>query len=178
MNLEKLFGSKAKVDIIKYLLFKRQGISMRALENDLSRTFPAIKKQVDSLQQSGVLEIDKEAVKRSIRLDKKFEALFKNFFIENLKYEITKLFEEYEIMIAKYYYGGLFGNKLEMDLVVLHQNAEPAQIEKLKEAINHIFSLYLIDIVSVVFMSDAEREKRYRLADRFVLNILRSLQKI
>ncbi|MDR0282811.1 MAG: hypothetical protein LBI53_06075 [Candidatus Peribacteria bacterium] len=52
MNLEKLFGSKTKVDILKYLLFRRQGISMRALESELERTFPAIKKQVDSLEES------------------------------------------------------------------------------------------------------------------------------
>ena len=49
MDLEKLFGSKAKVDILKYLLFKRQGLSLRALESDLTWTFPAIKKQVDSM---------------------------------------------------------------------------------------------------------------------------------
>jgi hypothetical protein len=35
MNLEKLFGSKAKVDILKYLIFRRQGVSMRALETEL-----------------------------------------------------------------------------------------------------------------------------------------------
>ena len=52
MNLEKLFGSKTKVDIIKYLLFRRQGVSMRALEAELGWTFPAIKKQVDSLEEA------------------------------------------------------------------------------------------------------------------------------
>jgi predicted transcriptional regulator len=60
MNLEKLFGSKTKVDILKYLLFRRQGISMRALESELERTFPAIKKQVDSLEESGILTVNKE----------------------------------------------------------------------------------------------------------------------
>jgi predicted transcriptional regulator len=60
MNLEKLFGSKTKVDILKYLLFKRQGISMRALESELSWTFPAIKKQVDSLKIAGIIDINKE----------------------------------------------------------------------------------------------------------------------
>jgi len=60
MNLEKLFGSKTKVDILKYLLFRRQGVSMRALESELERTFPAIKKQVDSLEESGILAVNKE----------------------------------------------------------------------------------------------------------------------
>lgn len=178
MNLEKLFGSKTKVDIIKYLLFKRQGVSMRALESELNRTFPAIKKQVDSLQESEVIEIDKNAVKRSICLHKDFEQIIKNVFIHSLQHEIKSLFNTYDLMISKYYFGGLFGSNLEMDLVVLYQNCEKPQIEKLKKEINNIFSQHFIDIVSVVFMSAEEREKRYRLADRFVLNILRSLQKV
>jgi len=61
MHLEKLFGSKTKVDILKYLLFRRQGVSMRALEAELGRTFPSIKKQVDSLEECGVLHIEKES---------------------------------------------------------------------------------------------------------------------
>jgi predicted transcriptional regulator len=60
MNLEKLFGSKTKVDILKYLLFKRQGVSMRALESEISWTFPAIKKQVDSLHESNVIDVNKD----------------------------------------------------------------------------------------------------------------------
>jgi len=60
MNLEKLFGSKTKVDILKYLLFRRQGVSMRALEAELNRTFPAIKKQIDSLNEAEVIDVDKE----------------------------------------------------------------------------------------------------------------------
>jgi hypothetical protein len=60
MNLEKLFGSKTKVDILKYLLFRRQGVSMRALEAELSWTFPAIKKQIDSLNEAEVIDVDKE----------------------------------------------------------------------------------------------------------------------
>lgn len=60
MNLEKLFGSKTKVDILKYLLFKRQGVSMRALESEIPWTFPAIKKQVDSLNESNVIDVNKD----------------------------------------------------------------------------------------------------------------------
>ena len=43
-----MFGSKTKSDILKYLIFRRQGVSMRALEAEIGWTFPAIKKQVDS----------------------------------------------------------------------------------------------------------------------------------
>lgn len=178
MNLDKLFWSKTKVDILKYLLFKRQGISMRALESELSWTFPAIKKQVDSLKEANVVDIDKDSVKRSIRINKDFEPLIKNVFVYSLENEIKDLFRQHESIISKFYFGGVFGSKLEMDLVVLYQNCEKEQIDKLKEIISDIFSNYFIDVVQVVFMSAAEREKRYRLADRFVLNILRSLQKI
>lgn len=68
MKLDKLFGSKAKADILKYLVFRRQGISMRAFESELERSFPAIKKQIDQLDDAGVIEINKESNKRSIYL--------------------------------------------------------------------------------------------------------------
>jgi hypothetical protein len=60
MDLEKLFGGKTKVDILKYLLFRRQGISMRALEGEITRTFPAIKKQVDALDKAKVINVNKD----------------------------------------------------------------------------------------------------------------------
>jgi hypothetical protein len=63
-----------------------------------------------------------------------------------------------------------------MDLVVIYKNLEKPQIEKIKESINEIFKWYFIWIVSVVFMSVDERDKRYRLADRFVLDIMRTRQ--
>jgi len=68
MNLEKLFGSKTKSDILKYLVFRRQGVSIRALESELGWTFPGIKKQIDSLEEAEVLVIDKTPEKRSIRI--------------------------------------------------------------------------------------------------------------
>ncbi|MDD3663376.1 MAG: hypothetical protein PHT84_05970 [Candidatus Pacebacteria bacterium] len=64
-----------------------------------------------------------------------------------------------------------------MDLVVIYKNVEKPQIDKIKDEINTIFRQYFIEIVYVVFMSSEEREKRYRLADRFVLQIMRSIQK-
>ena len=64
-----------------------------------------------------------------------------------------------------------------MDLVVIYKNAEKPQIEMIKESINGIFRAYFIEIVYVVFMSSEEWEKRYRMADRFVLQIIRTLQK-
>ena len=42
---------------------------MRALEQELDWTFPAIKKQIDSLEESDILIINKHAQAWSIELD-------------------------------------------------------------------------------------------------------------
>jgi predicted transcriptional regulator len=108
MQLEKLFGSKTKVDILKYLLFRRQGISMRALESELEWTFPAIKKQVDSLEESGVLHIEKDTSGFSISLVPAYYEIFKTFFFAALKADLIQLFESYAVMIEKYFRGKKF----------------------------------------------------------------------
>ncbi len=173
MNLEKLFWSRTKVDILKYLLFRRQWVSMRALETELEWTFPAIKKQIDSLNEAKVINVNKEWQWRSISIKDAFHDHIRNIFFAGLKQELIELFESYEIMISKYYFWKRFGVNLEMDLVVIYKNLEKPQIEKIKDSINEIFRTYFIETVSVVFMSAEERDKRYRLADRFVLQILR-----
>jgi DNA-binding MarR family transcriptional regulator len=108
MNLEKLFGSKAKVDILKYLLFRRQGVSMRALESELEWTFPAIKKQVDSLEESGIIHISKDTAGFAISLLPSYQELFKNFFFTAMKADLSQLFEKYSIMIKNYFRGKRF----------------------------------------------------------------------
>ncbi len=175
MNLEKLFGSKTKVDILKYLLFKRQGISMRALESEIERTFPAIKKQVDSLLGANVINVNKEGQWRAIFIKPEFYEDIKNIFYFWLKSELIELFTTYEVMIDQYYFGKKFNVDLEMDLVVIYKNCEKPQIDMIKENINEIFRKYFIEIVSVVFMHVEERQKRDRLADRFVIQIKKSL---
>lgn len=173
MNLEKLFWSKAKVDILKYLLFRRQWVSMRALESELEWTFPAIKKQIDSLNEAKIIDVNKEGQWWSISIKKNFYDSVKNVFFAGLKQEVVELFESYQIMIYKYYFWKRFGINLDMDLVVIYKNLEKPQIDQIKDSINEIFRSYFIETVSVVFMSAEERDKRYRLADRFVLQILR-----
>ncbi len=173
MNLEKLFWSKTKVDILKYLLFRRQGVSMRALESELSWTFPAIKKQVDSLLEAQVVDINKEGQWRSITIKPEFQINIKNIFFYGLRSELMDLFKTYEIMIDKYYFGKKFGSDIESDLVIIYKNCEKPQIDTIKGNINEVFRWYFIETVSVVFMSIEEWQKRYRLADRFVLQIMR-----
>ncbi len=177
MKLEKLFGSKTKVDIIKYLLFKRQGISMRALETELTWTFPAIKKQIDSLNDAEVIDVDKDHTKRSITIKKDFYEQIKIVFMYCMKSDIKQLFVRHEALIDSYYEGKIFGYALDMDLVVIYKNAEKEQLASIKEEISEIFRNYFIEMVNVVFMSSDERQKRYRLADKFVLTVLRSIGK-
>lgn len=172
MNLEKLFGSKAKVDILKYLLFKRQGVSLRALESDLSWTFPAIKKQVDSLMIAGLLDIDKSQMKRSICLREDSTNPIKAIFVHGLQRTLQDLFSDYEYSVYQYFFGKVFGRELPMDLVLIHQNTEKDILDVIKKEIREVFHDYFITTLSVTCMSLSEWQKRYRLADKFVLQIL------
>lgn len=176
MNLEKLFWSEAKVWILKYLLFRRQWISMRALESELNWTFPAIKKQVDSLNDARVIDVNKEWQWRAISIKPEFYDIIKNIFYFWLKQELEDLFKTYSVIIDQYYFWKRFWVALEMDLVIVYKNCEKVQIDQIKEDINNIFRSYYIEMVSVVFMSLEDRQKRYRLADRFVLQIMRFYQ--
>jgi hypothetical protein len=173
MQLDKLFGSKTKVDILKYLLFRRQGVSMRALESELSRTFPAIKKQIDSLRTANVIETGDDKSKWSIIIKPDCIAPIKSIFMYGIRNDISLLFKEYEVMIDSYYLGKIFGNNLDYDLVVTYKNCERPQMEVVKESISAIFRDYYIENISVVIMSKDERDKRYRLADKFVLSIMK-----
>ncbi len=62
-----------------------------------------------------------------------------------------------------------------MDLVIIYQHMEKEQIEALKQQIAEVFRGYFLENISLVFMSKEDWEKRYRLADRFVLQVMRSL---
>ena len=173
MNLEKLFWSKTKVDILKYLVFRRQWISMRALESEIWWTFPAIKKQIDSLDESWILDVQKENSGFSISIKAEYFWLFKEIFFTALKSNLTKLFETYSVMINKHFLGKIFGVPLDMDIIIIYQHMEKQQIDELKKWISELFREFFIENASIVFMSSEEREKRYRLADKFVLQVIR-----
>lgn len=173
MKLDKLFGSKAKADILKYLVFRRQGISIRAFEGELEWSFPAIKKQIDQLEDAGAVEIKKDSAKWSIYLTKGFGDHIKEFFIYALQHDLRSYFNVEWTRIEKFFWGKLFGIPLEMDLVLIYHPDEQLQLDTIKEDINNIFRNYLIEYVSVVFMTVPDFEKRYRLADKFVLHLMR-----
>lgn len=176
MNLEKLFGSKTKVDILKYLLFRRQWVSMRALEGEMEWTFPAIKKQVDSLNSAKVLDVNTDGNWWSITIKPALYDMLKQIFSYSFKMDLINLFSTYESMIDKYFFWKCFWIDLDMDLVVIYKNVEKEQTSKIREDIWNIFKEYFIETWNVVFMSLEEREKRYRYADRFALDIMRTKQ--
>lgn len=172
MKLEKFLWSKTKVDILKYLIFKRQWISIRALENELERSFPAIKKQVDLLFDADVIDIDKTNNKWSISIRTDILDVIKNIFIFNLELEFVRLFTQYDTMLETYYLGKIFWRKIDYDIVILHKNIQKEFLEKIQEDIEIIFRDYFLDHVWVVFMSNDDFQRRYRLADKFVLNLI------
>ena len=174
MNLEKFLGSKTKSDIIKYLVFKRQWVSMRALEQELDWTFPAIKKQIDSLQESDVLVINKSAQAWSIELDPLVAPMITQMIIVTLKQACEKLINIYSVMISICYYGRLFGIQIDQDLVILYKHSDPQCLEQVKKELDVILHSFFIDHASVVFMSEDEFRKRINVSDKFALSIVRA----
>jgi len=79
-------------------------------------------------------------------------------------------------MIDTYFLGKTFGNDIESDLVLIYNNCEKEQVDKVIEEIGTIFKSYFIDMVYITPMSLKERQQRYRLADRFVLRIMREVK--
>ena len=119
MNLEKLFGSKTKSDILKYLVFRRQGVSIRALESELGRTFPGIKKQIDSLEESAILHIDKTPERWSIKIMDEIYEEIRKLIVCSLQYDTRLLLSKSPLPI-KYYLGKLFDKPIDVDLVILY----------------------------------------------------------
>lgn len=172
MKLEKFLWSKTKVDIIKYLIFKRQWISIRALESELNWSFPAIKKQVDSLEEAEIVEIDKNNNRFAITIRENVYDLIKNFILFNLEQDFVNTFNKYDTMLDKFYLWKIFWKKLDIDIVLLHKNTPKEFLEQIKNDFEKMFKDYFIDHLSVVFMSVDDFQRRYRLADKFILNLI------
>lgn len=172
MNLEKLFGSRTKTDILKYLVFRRQGVSVRAFETELEWSFPAIKKQVDQLEEAGVIDVKKDNNRWSIFLTKGIDAYIRSIFLYTLKSELNDYFHTVRKHVSKYYLGTLFGHEFEMDIVIIHDADAKEMTPEIKNKVTHIFARYHTDMVKLVFMSSSEFDKRNRLADKFVLDMM------
>lgn len=173
MDLEKLFGSKTKSDILKYLIFRRQSVSIRALENETWWTFPGIKKQVEALEQADILKIDKEWSWWSIIINNDIYTELKSLVITTLKYNINKVFANCGYNIEKIYRGKVFGKDIDPDLVFVYTSPE-TDIETIKEQLSTVFRQYMIESAMLWYLSSQDFDRRSKMADKFVINLLRS----
>lgn len=176
MKLDKLVWSKAKADILKYLVFRRQWISIRAFESELERSFPAIKKQIDQLEDAWVIAIDKDNTKWwSIALTPWLGQHIRQLLIHMIQIDLEEYFSSYELLLKKRYYGHMFGANVEVDLVLVYEPAAIDFLPKIKEDIDRLFDWYLIrsEQNKLLLISSSEFDRRYRLADKFVLQLMR-----
>lgn len=146
---------------------------MRALESEIWWTFPAIKKQISSLEESEIIHIDKNNNKRSIVLNKDVEDVIKGVFLFWLQKAISDVLKQHEFIIEKYYFWRVFWYDIETDIVVIYKNCEKELLNVVKSEISEVFHRYHVENTYITFFSLGERQKRYQLADRFVLSILR-----
>lgn len=146
---------------------------MRALEAEIGWTFPAIKKQIDSLEEAWIVTIEKDHTKRSITLDSQIDKVIRSLFLFGLQNEIRLLIAQHEFIIKEFYWWKVFGFDIETDIVIVYQNCEKELLDVLKSQISDIFRRYSIELAYVTFLSGWEWQKRYQLADRFVLSVLR-----
>ena len=58
---------------------------MRALETDMGWTFPAIKKQIDILEEADIVQVEKTDMKRSITLKTDFGDIMKSLILLSLR---------------------------------------------------------------------------------------------
>jgi biotin operon repressor len=176
MKLDKLVWSKAKADILKYLVFRRQWISIRAFEAELERSFPAIKKQIDQLEDAGVVAIDKDNTKWwSISLTPGLGQYIRQLLLYMIQVDLEEYFRSHELLLKKWYYWHMFWAQVEVDLVLIYEPLAVEHLPKIKEDIDRLFDTYLIrsDQNKLVLLSSSEFDKRYRLADKFVLQLMR-----
>ena len=175
MKLDKLVWSKAKADILKYLVFRRQWISIRAFESELERSFPAIKKQIDQLEDAWVVAIDKDQSKWSIYLTPWLGQHIRDLLLYMIHKDLEEYLQEHAFMIKKRYFGQLFGASVEVDLVLIYHATAVEYLWKIKEDIDRLLDSYLVrsDQNKLVMLSVSEFDKRYRLADKFVLQLMR-----
>ena len=68
---------------------------MRALENQLEWSFPAVKKQVDLLESVDILAIEKDNNKRSIAITERAQPFLKHVFIDMLLIDVKEYLNKF-----------------------------------------------------------------------------------
>lgn len=179
MDLTVLFGSKAKVDILKYLVFKREWVSMRQLETVLRWSFPAIKKQVDILSRGNILDIEKKGNKWQIYIKENIKGILKELLFTWFFLDFQRVVEEYDYIVEDYFFCDFFvGSTVGVDIVIVYKKVDNAFLDEIKKAIETFHKWFFVDDCKIAFMLQAEYERRQRLADRFVVELMNIKQKM
>jgi hypothetical protein len=92
-----------------------------------------------------------------------------------IQVDLEEYFRSHELLLKKRYYGHMFGADVEVDLVLIYEPLAVDYLPKIKEDIDRLFDTYLIrsEKNKLVLLSSSEFDKRYRLADKFVLQLMR-----
>ena len=171
MDINKLFWSKVKTDILKYLIFVTEGISIRNLEAKLNNwSFPAIKKQIDILEKADILEIKKDVSNQwwEIYIKPWLKESLKRIFLYSIMEDLKNIFEAYKDLVLVVYFGQLFMYPVEVDLVIIYQDELKAKLDALKLEIDNLFQKYFINTIKVSFLPISNYRKLYRCWDRFI----------
>lgn len=178
MQIEYLFWSKTKVDILKYLIFKEEWLSARELETKLKQSFPAIKKQLDNLELAGVILKNKKWNKWNVSISKPIKPLIFKIFVFDIVNFLNDLVKKYyfleRFLLGDFFFFGVEAyQKVWVDLVFIYNDVEDIFLTEVKDEISKFFDKYFVEI-KVVFMRKQDYEKRLKYADKFVLRITKN----
>jgi len=171
MNLDILFWSKTKVNILKYLLFKEDKISARELESHIQQSFPAIKKQIDNLHKAWIIEKNKTWNRWQLEIKNNIKEIIYNIFIYDITSYIKHIWET-TFFIKKIFLVDFFSSsidkKLWIDIVFIHLNVEELFLNDIKKQISIYLDNYYLDL-KISFISEDNYQKRLKFADKFVI---------
>lgn len=174
MDLNILFGSKTKINILKYLLFKEEWISARELESNINQSFSAIKKQIDNLNEAWIVEKNKRWNRWHLAIKEEIKPLIYNIFMYDIRMYFKSLWNKNSSFIKRYFLVDFFTpeleNKIWIDIVFIHKDVEEDFLKDLKKQINEFLEDYYFDL-KISFMDQENYKKRLRFADRFVINL-------
>ena len=173
MNLNILFWSKTKVNILKYLLFKEDKISARELEKHIQQSFPAIKKQIDNLYNAWIIEKNKTWNRWQLEIKKEVKPLIYNIFIYGIKKYLKDIWETTffikKIFLADFFLSSI-DKQLWIDIVFIHKKVDDAFLMDIKKQISNYLDNYYLDL-NISFICEDNYQKRLKFADKFVINL-------
>lgn len=173
MDLDILFWSKTKVNILKYLLFKEDKISARELESHIQQSFPAIKQQIDNLSDAWIIEKNKKWNRWQLEIKEWVKELIYNIFVYDIKKYLKDIWET-TFFIKKIFLADFFApsidKKLWIDIVFIHNEVDNEFLSNIKQQISDYLDNYYSDL-NISFVWEENYQKRLRFADKFVITL-------